>query len=130
MLCKVTDSCTLGIKMADTPNNGESRLDRIERGIEHMLQLSASHEANFARHDQEIASLREIANRTLTMLEGVLQVSSRHEEEISNMNRKVAEAAEAARLAVEAGKNTDERLNALIGFVAGWKSHPPQPPKQ
>jgi len=109
--------------MSDIPANGDSRLDRIERSIDHMLNLAA-------RHDEQIAALSGVADRILTIVEGLTQVSTAHQEEIRNMNRKVAEAAEAARLAAESGKATDDRLNALIGFVAGWKSHPPQPPTQ
>ena len=107
--------------------NGESRLDRIERGIEHLLQFSskqeeaiAEHTRQHARHDQEISELRDIAKRSLTMLEGVIQVTARRQTELDRLGEYVKAAA-------ESGRHTGGRLNALIGFVAGWRIPPPSP---
>ncbi|MBM3811739.1 MAG: hypothetical protein FJW20_08895 [Acidimicrobiia bacterium] len=109
--------------MPETPETWEHRLDRIERSIDHLVQLAA-------RHDEQIAGLKDVADRTLKLVQGLTQVSARHEQEIANMNRKVAEASEAAREAAAAGKHTEEKLNALLGYVSGWRQPPPEPPKQ
>ncbi|MBK5290129.1 MAG: hypothetical protein JJE04_00355 [Acidobacteriia bacterium] len=108
-----------------TNEDNGTRLDRIERGIEHLLQLASVHQTTLTGHDQQIADLRDIASRTLTMLEGVVQVSARSQAMLESLIQVSARNQGEIEKLIEAARHTDERLNALIGFVAGWRSQPP-----
>jgi uncharacterized protein YciW len=106
-------------------NNGldwRARMDRFESGLEGLLQVQA-------RHDTEIADLRTMFGRTLTVVETlaskVIEIAEaqRHTEErlnafISVVDDKLAALAEAQR-------HTDERLNALISVVDDLVRRPP-----
>jgi len=90
-------------------------LDRLGEKVESMAETQRRSEEKWARTEEGIRSL--------------LAIAEIHEREISDLKESIREtsvvtraAAETARAASEAGRNTDERLNALIIMVEKYLS--------
>jgi hypothetical protein len=91
------------------------RLDRLGEKVEAMADSQRRSDERWARTEEGIRSL--------------LAIAEIHEREISDLKESIREtsvitraAAETARAASEAGRNTDERLNALIIMVEKYLS--------
>ncbi len=95
------------------PDNG-SRMDRFERGLEHLLKAQATHEARAAARFEELERARQEFGSDLSQLlkAQVLLTDSQ-------------------RSLIEAQRQTDERLDALIQVVDPIiRKRPPEAPLQ
>ncbi|MCP5112360.1 MAG: hypothetical protein GY953_16165, partial [bacterium] len=95
--------------------NGD-RMDRVERGLDHLLDMQAKHEAAAESRFRRIEAAAEARFETLT-------------EALIRLTGVVEHLAEAQRAYGEETdrrfRNTDERLNALIKVVDGIIRKPP-----
>jgi ABC-type transporter Mla subunit MlaD len=105
-------------------NNGE-RWDRIERGIEHLLQ-------SVARHDVQIGQLEEVAEKTLASQKHLLTAQVLFVDEtrknFERVSLNIDRLAEAQRQTDERLRQTDERVNALVNTVDSIIRRMPLPP--
>jgi hypothetical protein len=98
--------------MGDVASNGDwwERVERLERGIEHLLRVSAE---NSSRADDDVDS-----DEPLTKLIELQQRSAEHLNRVLDIVERSEEARqESEKRAEESRVEVDERLNALIKIV-------------
>jgi hypothetical protein len=104
------------------PDNG-NRMDRFERGLEHLLAAQAKHEASAETRFQRAEARMDTLNEALTRLVGVVDhLAEAQRVDGEETDRRFRETAERFR-------DTDERLNALIKTVDEMiRRRPPEAP--
>jgi len=105
-------------------SNWEQRMDRFERGLEHLAQNSAKHDEEISALTAKVSEIAALLNRTL----GVVGAIAEAQKQLTEAQKQAAEAqkqaaeahkqlAEAHKQLAEGQKDTDSKLNALIGVV-------------
>src|SRR5688572_15247989 len=95
-----------------------------QRQMDFILNQQAQFAANMHLSDERIRRLAETQQRaeekwarTEEGIRSLLAIAEIHEREISDLKESIRETSVIARAATEAGRATDERLNALIIMV-------------
>jgi hypothetical protein len=106
--------------MNPTDSNGHDwrqRMDRVDRAIEGILHVQAT-------HDARIADLHNFFGRVLTAVESltlkvadIADAQRQLTEAQRRTDEKLAQLADAQRQLADAQRHTDDRLNALIAVV-------------
>jgi septal ring factor EnvC (AmiA/AmiB activator) len=107
----------------------ESRLDRIERNIEFLVENQGKHEAQLATNQAQIAALTTNISRLATIAEMQIETSKDHEQRMADFDRRLAESAaqhdrEMAQVRMTLTEIT-EKLDALVKFVDDQSRHRP-----
>ena len=115
-------------------NGWRERMDRFDRGMEHLLQSQAMHAERLTRHDAEIADLftahKHLLTAQIVLTERVDKMAERVDkmaDRVDKLAASVAELTEAQKRNVEAEKRTDDRLNALVAVVDDLVRHDKRP---
>ena len=109
--------------MTEQPYDG-SRLDRIERAIEHLLDVSARHDASLAAVGERTAQ-NQIHLDALTVMMNAMNANMDRFQQEFQQDLKILLTAQVLLTdrvdkVTEGQKHTDERLNALIQVVDGF----------
>jgi hypothetical protein len=104
-----------GHKMSN--EDWRERADRIDKTIEFIIGQQAQAEVRWAKADKRRAEADERWARTEEGIRALLSIAEIHEHEIGDLQKAAAEATRGIDELKEAGKATDERLNALISVV-------------
>lgn len=102
--------------------NGD-RMDRFERGLEHLLEAQVRHEAESAARFERFQRQQEEFRTDLSQLLKAQVLVTDSQVKITDSHRLLDE--KLAALA-EAQRETTEKLNALIAVVDGLVKRPPQ----
>jgi hypothetical protein len=104
---------------------GEER----QRQMDFIVSQQAQFAANMQLSDERITRLEEMQQRseekwarTEEGIRSLLAVAEIHEREISDLKESIRETSVIARAATEAGRASDERLNALVIMVEKYLS--------
>jgi len=122
---------------SDSPQNG-SRLDRIERGLEMLLQSVAKHDAHLAALDQKIAEILEsqaaAENRMEARIDALDGKLDRIGDEMLEFRQDLKQLLTAQVLLNDAQQRTDakvaqltDNVNALVRVVDDLIPRPPPP---
>lgn len=99
-------------------------MDRIERAIEHLLEVQARYETrsdNWERHfeviDARLDRITAVQDRHERDFDGLMEIVQRNSEAHAKVARDIDGLREAMQRNADAQRDTDERLNALIKVV-------------
>jgi len=102
------------------PSQNGSRLDRIERDIDHLLSIQARHDEHLAKHDEQL-------DRIAGVLEVVVENEKRLTERLDSLATAQRQTDDKVAKLTENVAELTENMNAFIRVVDGIERRPPPP---